>query len=215
MSVLLIGATGRTGRPIARRLYQKGLAFRVLIRDPAQQRLFAQLGAQTVVANLRGDFSSAFDGIDTVIYTAGSAQTEGSDAERAIDRDAIITAVDLAQQHGAKRFVVVSTLLAYDPERSPKSLRHYARMKRESDDYVIGSGLEYLVLRPGTLSDEPGTGKIGLLTAQGEQRRPVAREDVAHVVVAALESGVTRKVIGFSCGDTPIEEALRQVSDAA
>lgn len=47
---------------------------------------------------------------------------------------------------------MISTLLAYAPERAPEALRHYARMKCESDDYLIASGLDYLVLRPGTLT---------------------------------------------------------------
>ena len=206
MSALLIGATGRTGIHLATRLHQQGTALRVIIRDPARQPLFAELGAQALVIDLRDDFSRAFDGIDTVIYAAGSSEDEGDSEERAIDRDAIVAACDYARRYRCQRFALISTLLAGEPERSPPGLGHYARMKAEADEHLINSGLDYLILRPGSLSDAPGRGGVRPLEHQADETGPVSRHDVAHVCVAALDAGLCNRILGFGAGPEKIED---------
>jgi uncharacterized protein YbjT (DUF2867 family) len=211
MSILLIGAGGRTGRLVAEKLHAAAIPFCSLIRNAAKRDEFERLGTRPLIADLAGDFSHAFDGMHTVIYAAGSAETEGAEQERLIDRDAVIKSVDYARQHGVGFFMVISALLAYEPERSPQTLRHYAQMKRESDDYVIASGLDYLVLRPGTLTMEPGAGTIQVVSDVEPLGAAVAREDVAEVVLGALKAGLANKVIGFAGGNMPISEALASV----
>lgn len=210
MTILLIGANGRSGRPIAARLCEANIPFRAMIRDERQKEHFSRLGAEVVVADLTKDFSHALDGVDTVIFTAGSAETEGAESERLLDRDAIVKAADYAKQRGAKRFILISTLLAPAPESGPEALRHYVQMKRESDDYLIGSGLNYVVLRPGPLTTEPAAGTIAI-TNDPSARKPVAREDMAAVVMEVLQRGLRNKVIGFTGGNEPIGEAIARV----
>ncbi|WP_109476294.1 SDR family oxidoreductase [Paraburkholderia sp. C35] len=209
MSTLLIGATGRTGRLVAEKLHDAGLPFRAMIRNAAKHAEFERLGAQTVVADLAADFSHAFGNADTVIYAAGSAETEGAEQERLIDRDAVMKSADYAKQHGARLFVVVSALLAYDPEHSPQALRHYSEMKRESDDYVVASGIDYLILRPGRLTSDPAAGTIEIVSHAGGSLAPVTREDVALVVLEALKAKLTNRIIGFAGGAKPIRDALQ------
>jgi uncharacterized protein YbjT (DUF2867 family) len=214
MSILLIGATGRTGRSIAGKLPASLGPVRALIRDPAKGEGLARFGIEPVIADLDDDFSSALAGIATVIFAAGSAETEGEDSERKIDRDAVIRAVDASRENGVRLFVVVSALLATQPERAPGPLRHYARMKREADDHVIASGLDYLVLRPGSLTTNAGVGKIGIVTDYAVPHDPLAREDVAAVLVEALGRGMTNRIIDFSGGATPIPDALAALASA-
>jgi uncharacterized protein YbjT (DUF2867 family) len=211
MSILLIGASGRTGLLIAEKFYAAAMPFRPMIRSVTKSEAFTRLGATPVIGDLSVDVSQAFDGVDTVVYAAGSAETEGEDQERLVDRDGVIKSVDYAKRLAIKRFVVVSALLAYEPDRAPEALRHYSQMKRESDDYVIASGLDYLVLRPGALNMEPGVGTIQLVSDASSPRQPVARADVAEVVVKALALGVSNKVIGFAGGQVPISDALASV----
>ncbi|CAD6534192.1 putative sugar epimerase YhfK [Paraburkholderia hiiakae] len=211
MNVLLIGASGRTGHAVAQKLHVAGIPFRALIRNAAKAGEFRGLGAETAIADLSSDFSHAFEGIHAVVYAAGSAETEGADQERLIDRDAVIHAANYAKQSGVNRFLVVSALLAFAPDRAPAALRHYAQMKQESDDYVIASGLEYVVLRPGALTVEPGVGTIQIVSDVTPSHAPVAREDVAEVVVEALRAGLSRKIIGFAGGKDPVAKALATV----
>jgi uncharacterized protein YbjT (DUF2867 family) len=208
MSILLIGASGRTGRLVAEKLHEAAIPYRATVRRAEKGAEFHRLGGQPIIADLAGDFSHAFAGATTVIYAAGSAETDGAEQERLIDRDAVIKSADYAKQHGAELLVVISALLAFEPERSPEALRHYAQMKRESDDYVIASGLDYLVLRPGALTMERGAGTIQIVSDAGSRCVPVAREDVAEVVVDAIRVKLVNKVIGFVGGGVPIRDAL-------
>lgn len=210
VSTLLIGASGRTGELVAEKLRETGTPYRAMIRNAAKRAEFERRGARTVIADLATGFSHAFRGVDTVIYAAGSAETEGADQERLIDRDAVMKSADYAKQHGASLLVVISALLAYDPQQSPQALRHYAEMKRESDDYVVASGVDYLILRPGALTTDPAAGTIELVSHPGPTLAPVAREDVAIVLVEAIKAKLTNKVIGFSGGTTPIRDALQR-----
>jgi len=82
-------------------------------------------------------------------------------------------------------------------------------MKREGDDYVIASGIDYVILRPARLSDNVGAGTIQLATEWSATVPPVSREDVAAVTAHAVAAGICHRVIGIVGGSVPIEEALR------
>lgn len=210
MTILLIGAHGRTGQHIARRLAAARLPFKVLLRRAEQAGMFRALRAQIVLGDLTRDFSHAFDGVTGVIYAAGSAESEGDKEERQIDRDAVKLTADLVARRRAGKLVVISAISAYWPERSPLGLQHYSQMKREGDDYVIAHSqrVDYVILRPGPLSDGPATGTIALATERAASATPVSRADVADVTVRVLTGDVHRAVIGFVGGDVPVDAAI-------
>ncbi|OTP80804.1 SDR family oxidoreductase [Caballeronia sordidicola] len=214
MKVLLIGANGRTGRHVARQLRAASLPFKVLLRKSAQRGEFAALGAQIVLGDLTHHFSHAFDDVTHVVYAAGSAESEGVNEERAIDRDAVQRTADYAKRRRTQQLVVISAISAYWPESSTLQLKHYSKMKREADDYVQASGVPYVILRPGALSDETGRGTIALATDRNASTLQVSRDDVARVTVACITRGVRDEVIGFVGGDTPIDVALDTVQTA-
>ncbi|KAF1027955.1 MAG: putative sugar epimerase YhfK [Burkholderia plantarii] len=206
MKVLLIGASGRTGRALADLLLkQRDFELTALVRRPD----VALPGAKHVVADLRDDFSAAFSGITHAIYAAGSAESEGAAEEAAIDRDAVARAAAYARAGNVQKLVVISSLTAYEPERGPPALLHYSQMKRQGDDAVVASGIDYVILRPGTLSDAPGVGNIALTDRWQDGATPVARQDVAWAAVEAIKLGISRKIVGFVGGGSPIEQALR------
>jgi uncharacterized protein YbjT (DUF2867 family) len=82
-------------------------------------------------------------------------------------------------------------------------------MKREGDDYVIASWIDYVILRPRRLSDDVGAGTIQLAKEWSATAPPASREDVAAVTAHALAAGIFHRVIGIVGGSVPIEEALR------
>jgi uncharacterized protein YbjT (DUF2867 family) len=206
MKILLIGATGRTGQALADLLLkQADFEVTALVRRPG----YRLPGAKVVEADLTGDFSGAFHGITHAIYAAGSAESEGATEEEQIDRDAVARAAQYALMYNVQKLVVISSLTAYWPERSPAILRHYSEMKREGDDCAIASGIDYVILRPGPLSDGPGVGMIALTEEQLDNTLPVSRQDVAWAAIEAIKLGISRKTIGFVGGSVPIEQALR------
>lgn len=207
MTVLLIGATGRTGRFIAQKLHQAGIPFRALVRHPQQREDFTRLGAEMAVHDLNADFHNALKGIETVIYAAGSAETEGAAQEQQIDRDAIIKTADYARQQGVQRLILISALVATDASYAPAVLKHYVEMKQQADDYVISCGINYVILRLGPLTMDSARGTIQL-TDNPANREPVSREDVAEVALEALQRGISNQIIGFVGGNEPIGEAI-------
>ncbi|AIO40653.1 SDR family oxidoreductase [Burkholderia sp. AU19243] len=203
--VLLIGATGRTGQACADLLLkQPEFEVTALVRRHG----YTLPGAKVVEADLTGDFSHAFQGVTHVIYAAGSAESEGATEEEQIDRDAVARAAEHALAYNVQKLVVISSLTAYWPERSG-ALRHYSQMKRDGDERVIASGIDYVILRPGPLADGPGVGKIALTEERLDAAPPVSRQDVAWAAIEAIKLGISRKVIGFVGGSVPIEQALR------
>ncbi|MGS0893391.1 SDR family oxidoreductase [Burkholderia stagnalis] len=204
--LLLIGATGRTGQACADLLLkQPEFEVTALVRRQG----YALPGARVVEADLTDDFSAAFQGVTHVIYAAGSAESEGAAEEEQVDRDAVARAAGYALAGNVQKLVVISSLSAYWPERSPDALRHYSRMKREGDERVIASGVDYVILRPGPLTDDPGVGKIALTEERIDPAPPVSRQDVAWAAIEAIKLGISRKIIGFVGGSVPIEQALR------
>jgi uncharacterized protein YbjT (DUF2867 family) len=79
---------------------------------------------------------------------------------------------------------------------------------------VETSGVPFVILRPGALSDEAGRGTIVLATERGANPLPVSRDDVARVAVECVQRGLSGDVIGFVGGDEPIGRALDEIQTA-
>jgi uncharacterized protein YbjT (DUF2867 family) len=87
-------------------------------------------------------------------------------------------------------------------------MRPYYEAKADADGRLLESGLDHTIVRPGGLTDDPGSGLVRLGTDLGGGQIP--RDDVAAVVLAVLESPSTvGKTFELVSGDTPIDEAIR------
>jgi uncharacterized protein YbjT (DUF2867 family) len=106
--------------------------------------------------------------------------------------------------------VMVSSIGADRPDASG-GMRPYLEAKAEADRYLMASGLEYTIIRPGSLTDGPGTGRVRVSTELGD-RGPIPRDDVAAVIAAVLDApntiGVTFELFG---GDLLVAEAVRSL----
>ncbi len=86
----------------------------------------------------------------------------------------------------------------------------YLRAKAEADAAVQASDLEWTILRPGGLTDDPGTGNVRIDVIPFSD--PVPRDDVAAVLAALLaDRGSIGQVLYLSSGLSPINEALNDV----
>jgi uncharacterized protein YbjT (DUF2867 family) len=98
---------------------------------------------------------------------------------------------------------------AADPEAGPERMQPYLRAKAAADERLAGSSLEWTIVRPGVLSDEPGRGTIEAAESIG-RRDEISRDDVAEVLAVCLEESATvRRTFEVLAGDTPVREALR------
>jgi uncharacterized protein YbjT (DUF2867 family) len=208
MKILVIGANGKIGRILAPGLLAAGFTPVAMVRNPAQEPHFESQGIETVVADLELSIDHAFQGCDAAIFTAGSGGKTGADKTMVIDLYGALRSIEAAKKAGMKRFDMVSALKAHDPLSGPERIHHYLIAKHVADDYVMRSGLDYFVLRPGGLTDEPGGGGVTLVEACPDRTGSISRSDVAAVLVEAVKRGLTGKVLELVSGNTPVEDAI-------
>ena len=212
--VLIIGANGSTGRLVATRLKDNSTYTPIaMIRDEKQRGYFEEFGVQTRIGDLEEDFSGCFEGIDKVIFVAGSGASTGKDKTEKIDKDGAQISIDLAKKYGIKKYVMLSARGAEDPDPDSK-IHFYLAAKSAADEHLKKSGVPYAIVRAGALTDGEGNGKIKAayqLDGEGD----ISRADVADTLIACLDrdygTGLTFEIIS---GDKEIENAiehLRQV----
>jgi uncharacterized protein YbjT (DUF2867 family) len=211
--VLVIGATGGTGRLLVQRLVADGHTVRGTTRDPERMGSLRELGADPIVADLEGELRHAFDGVDAVAFCAGSGSHTGPDATLRVDLHGAVRTVDACLERGVDRYVMLSSIAADDPLRGRQSLRHYLAAKHAADRILLASGLAATIVRPGGLTDDDPTGRIALGQPRLPDRGTIPRADVAAVLAGCLErpdtAGTTFEIIS---GDTPIDRALDQLT---
>ncbi len=213
MKVFLIGANGQVGKHIVKLLQSSDKhELTAMVRSEEQAEQLKQSGVNVVVANLEDNveqLAQAMKGSDAVIFSAGSGGKTGADKTLLVDLDGAVKSMEAAEQVGVKRYVMVSAYKAYDRESWKESpIKPYFVAKHYADRELRASNLNYTIIGPGVLTNEPGTGKV----AVGEilEKTSIPREDVARVVVASLDEEKTyKKTIELVSGETSIEEALR------
>jgi uncharacterized protein YbjT (DUF2867 family) len=212
MHVFIAGANGQIGQHLLREMANSDHEARALIRHPEQGPELLQLGAtETVLGDLEQDCSEAMKGCNAVIFTAGSGPHTGPDKTTDVDQDGAIRLIDTAMANGIKRFIIVSSMRAEEPEKGPEKLRHYLQAKHNADEHLKNSGLNYTIVRPGQLINDEGTGKVSV-SARQENFGKISRQDVARVLLAALDADTTvNRVFDVVSGDTPVAEALAKL----
>ncbi|MFK8214239.1 SDR family oxidoreductase [Haloferax volcanii] len=211
MQVAVIGANGGIGRELLPRLADAGHDPVGVVRDESQFEAVRDRGGEPRLGDLEGDFESALDGADAVVFTAGSGGSTGAGKTLMVDLWGARRVVDACVEAGIDRFVMISSIGADDPLSGPEPLRPYLVAKRCADDYLEQSSLDATVLRPTALTDAEGTGAVSLAVDGLDGDTPeIPRADVAQAVVASLDIDRTvGETLTLTGGDTTIERALR------
>lgn len=135
MNVLVIGANGKIGRLLVEKLaMEKGFFVRAMVRKAEQVSELEKLGAKPIIADLKKDFHYAYDEIEAVIFTAGSGGHTPASETVNIDQNGAIKAIETAKEKGVRRFIIVSSYGADNPENGPESLAHYLKAKQATDE---------------------------------------------------------------------------------
>ncbi|TVP54663.1 MAG: SDR family oxidoreductase [Gemmatimonadales bacterium] len=207
MRVLVIGANGKTGRIIVDRLREGAHDPVAMVRSEAQIQRFADRGVDTVLADLEEPLDPALEGCDAVIFAAGSGSSTGPDKTLSVDRDGAVRSIAAVEEVGIQRYIMLSAMRA-DPESEGDPISHYLRAKGIADEHLIRSDLDWTIVRPGRLTDEPGTGRVRV-APRIETSGSVTRSDTAAVLVAALDHpSASRRRFDLLEGDIPIATAL-------
>jgi uncharacterized protein YbjT (DUF2867 family) len=210
--VVIAGGHGQIALLLERRLSAAGHRVRGLVRDPAQAADLQAAGAEPVVADLEAldDLAPFVEGASAVVFAAGAGPGSGAARKRTVDLGAAVKLADAARAAGVGRYLMVSAMGAGDPAAGSEAMRPYLEAKAQADEAVAGSGLDFTIVRPGGLTDEPAAGRV----AVGERvaRGTIPRDDVAAVLVACLdEPGTVGRTFDLVSGDTPIEQALHSL----
>jgi uncharacterized protein YbjT (DUF2867 family) len=209
--VLVAGSHGQVGQHIVRMLAEEGHEVRAMIRDEDQAPTLRELGGEPVVADLEGEVAHTVEGCDAVIFSAGGGPGSGAEKKETVDRQGAVKLIEAAKEHGARRYVMVSAMGAADPEAGSEAMQPYLFAKARADASLQESGLDYTIVRPGSLTDDPGDGTVEAAPSLGK-RGEIPREDTARTIVATLKAQNTYgKTFEVLSGGTPVELAIARL----
>jgi uncharacterized protein YbjT (DUF2867 family) len=206
--VAIAGGHGQIARRLTALLVARGDQVRGLIRNPDHADDLRADGAEPVLLDLEAagveEVAAAVDGADAVVFAAGAGPGSGAERKWSMDRDG---AIKLLEASGNARYVIVSSIGTDNPPDGEDVFSVYLRAKAEADAAVAATDRDWTIVRPGSLTTDPGTGRATISVDPVRDR--VAREDVAAVLAAVLaEPRSVGRTLYVVRGDDPIDEAL-------
>nr|WSY53618.1 NAD(P)H-binding protein [Streptomyces sp. NBC_00886] len=215
MRIVIAGGHGQIALLLERDLTAAGHTAVGLIRKPEQVPDVAATGAEAVVLDLESADADAvakvLEGADAAVFAAGAGPNSGASRKDTVDRGASVLLADAAERTGVRRFLQISGMGVEAPPApgSDAVWAAYMTAKSAAEDDLRSRDLDWLILRPGGLTNEPGTGRVTLADQVGPGAVP--RADVAAVITALLTAGVSHRTLELVGGDTPIDQAVRDL----
>jgi nucleoside-diphosphate-sugar epimerase len=213
MTVAIAGGHGKIALRLTALLSKRGESVLSLIRNPDHSADVEARGAKPVICDLEKateqEIAAAIAGAQAVVFAAGAGAGSGAERKLTMDRDGAIKLLRAAAEADVRRYLIVSSVGAENPPPADDDdvFSVYTRAKAEADNAVKASDREWTILRPGRLTDDPGTGKVKLAT--DPFRGQVTRDDVAAVLDALLQDPrAVHQVLYVNGGETSIADAL-------
>jgi uncharacterized protein YbjT (DUF2867 family) len=210
MDVVIAGGHGKIALHLERLLADAGHRVSALIRKRDHDSDVREAGAEPVLCDLEqeDDLSHYVQGADAVVFAAGAGPGSGLERKRTVDLGGAVKLIEGARRAGVPRYLMISSIGAEDPGAASEQMRPYLEAKAEADRQLADSGLDWTIVRPGRLTDEPGTGRVRL-SEDMSVRGSIPREDVARVLAASLGNDATiGKTFVAVAGDTRVDEAV-------
>jgi len=211
MRVAIAGGHGKIGSRLIRLLAARGDEARSLDRNPAYGEEIRAAGGEPVVCDLEsadpGEVAPVLDQVDAVVFSAGAGPGSGPDRKWTMDHGGAVKLIEAARAGGVSRYVMVSSIGADPDAPGEDTFAVYLRAKGRADADLRASGLEFTIVRPVRLTDDPGTGMVaaGVSVGRGE----ISRDDVAAALLAVLDTPSTiGKSFELTSGETPIPDAI-------
>lgn len=217
MDVAIAGGHGSIARLLSRQLTDRGDHVRALIRKEEQVDDVRSDGAEPVLVDLEessvDDLAEAIRGATAVVFAAGAGPNSGAPRKETVDYGGAVKILEAAQQAGVGRYVMISSMGAGSPpseEDADDVFSVYLRAKARADQALQDSDRAWTIVRPGRLTDEPGTGDVTV--GETVERGEIPREDVASVLRHCLtDEGTIGAVFEVVGGDTGIVTALQDL----
>lgn len=213
MDVAIAGGHGKIALRLERLLSAAGHRSRAIIRNPDHASEVEAAGAEPVVLDLEAiagvhDLADAIRDADAVVFAAGAGPGSGPERKRTVDFGAAAKLLAAAEAAGVDRYVMISTLGADRPDARGEAMRPYFQAKADAENALRASGLAWTIVRPGSLTDDPGTGRV-TLAEHLDRWGSIPRDDVAALLLAVLvDRAAVGRILEVISGDTPIDDAL-------
>lgn len=211
--IAIVGGHGQIARHLLRDLRRSEHDAVALVRREEYRSELEGLGAEVRLLDIESQdaaaFAAAFEGCGAVVFAAGGGPDGNVERKRTVDLEGSLKSIEGARQAGIARFVQVSAIGVDDPvaDDTQEVWRAYVEAKRDADTALRASDLDWTILRPGRLTDEPATGRVAL--GPSLERGSVTRADVAAVVAAVLdEPGAVGQQWDLVAGDLSVAEAI-------
>ncbi len=211
MQAAIAGGHGQIALRLTRLLRDRGDSVRSLIRNPDHSDEVRDAGGEPVVCDLEQaseeEVAEAVGSVDAVVFAAGAGPGSGSERKETMDYGGAVKLIAAAKANRIARYVIVSAISA-DPEiEGDETFAVYMRAKGRADTELAASGLEYTIVRPGSLTDDPGTGRVEVSERLGGGS--ISRDDVAAAVAEALhDPAAVGRTFDLVAGETPVDQAI-------
>ncbi|GAA2784283.1 SDR family oxidoreductase [Streptomyces rameus] len=216
MRIVIAGGHGQIALRLERLLSARGDDVAGIIRKPEQGDDLRAAGAEPVLLDLESvsveGVAAHLQGADAAVFAAGAGPGSGKARKETVDKGAAVLFADAAVRARVRRFVVVSSMGADPAHQGDEVFDVYLRAKGEADAYIARQeALDWTILRPGSLTDDPGTGLVRMEAHTGPGSIP--RDDVAAVLAELVDTpataGLTLELIS---GSTPVSVAVKSVA---
>lgn len=212
MRIVIAGGHGQIALRLLRRLPDKTAVG--LVRDAAQIPDLEAAGQEGAVFDLEestmAELAILLQGADAVVFAAGAGPGSGTARKATVDQNGAILCAAAAEEADVRRFVQISSTgvdRAPDPSRD-EVWAAYINAKRAAEEDLRERDLDWTILRPGRLTDDPGTGLVRLTDPPAE-RGDIPRDDVAAVIEELLRTGAgVHRTLELYGGTVPIPEAV-------
>jgi uncharacterized protein YbjT (DUF2867 family) len=211
VKVAIAGGHGQIALRLTRLLHERGDAVLSIIRNAGQADDVHAAGGEPVLCDLESagadELAESIGAVDALVFAAGAGPGSGPARKETMDYGGAVKLIDAAKINGIRRYVMISSVGADASAHGSDTFVVYRRAKGRADDELIKSGLDYTIVRPTRLTDEPGDGRVRIGDRVG--RGSIPRDDVAAVIAASLREPATiGKVFEVTDGDQAIDAAL-------
>ncbi len=205
---MIAGGHGKIAIELTRLLDERGDLVRSLIRNPDHAEEVRHAGAtEAIVCDLEEEHedrvAEAVGEADVVVFAAGAGPGSGPERKETMDYGGVVKLLAAAEHNHIPRFAVISSMGADSAHEGEETFDVYLRAKGRADDAVRASGLDYLIVKPGGLTDDPPAGTV--TAGESVERGQIPRADVAAVLATLLRDGARARTIEVVGGTTPIE----------
>ena len=213
MKIFIFGANGQIGKRLVDHLLEDGKhTITVGLRKEEQFPYFEEKQANPVLVDLEDTVDHIADklaGIDAVVFTAGSGGGTGADKTLLIDLDGAVKTIEAAEKANVNQYVMVSAFGAGDRATWNEEIKPYYVAKYYADQALENSSLNYTIIRPGALTNEPGKGSVSF---DNQDDFHISRDDVAAVIAEVIgRDNAHRKAINLLPGDVPVKELAENI----